>query len=333
MTSRKSIALASLALLAAAAPADAADRVRFGTNWRAEAEHGGFYQAAVDGTYAQYGLDVTIVPGGPQANNLALLLADRIDFAMGLNLIQAFEAVRENVPFVVVAAEFQKDPMALLSHPGVGFDRWSDLPKGTAFVGEEALVSVYQWLRRAYGFRDANVKPYAFNLAPFIADKDSILLGYVTSEPYEIEKEGGFRPNVFLLADHGYSTYSTTIVARRDTIDKDPDLVRRFVDASAIGWRHYLYGDNTKANAAIKAANPDITDGEIAYSIAKMQQYGIVDSGDALSMGIGAITDARVQDFYAKMVKAGVVKSGLDVKKAYTLQFVDRGVGVDPQPK
>ncbi len=333
MTSRKSIALASLALLAAAAPADAADRVRFGTNWRAEAEHGGFYQAAVDGTYAQYGLDVTIVPGGPQANNLVLLLADRIDFAMGLNLIQAFEAVRENVPFVVVAAEFQKDPMALLSHPGVGFDRWSDLPKGTAFVGEEALVSVYQWLRRAYGFRDANVKPYAFNLAPFIADKDSILLGYVTSEPYEIEKEGGFRPNVFLLADQGYSTYSTTIVARRDAIDKDPDLVRRFVDASAIGWRHYLYGDNTKANAAIKAANPDITDGEIAYSIAKMQQYGIVDSGDALSMGIGAITDARVQDFYAKMVKAGVVKSGLDVKKAYTLQFVDRGVGVDPQPK
>ncbi len=333
MTSRKSIALASLALLAAAAPADAADRVRFGTNWRAEAEHGGFYQAAVDGTYAQYGLDVTIVPGGPQANNLVLLLADRIDFAMGLNLIQAFEAVRENVPFVVVAAEFQKDPMALLSHPGIGFDRWSDLPKATAFVGEEALVSVYQWLRRAYGFRDANVKPYAFNLAPFIADKDSILLGYVTSEPYEIEKEGGFRPNVFLLADQGYSTYSTTIVARRDTIDKDPDLVRRFVDASAIGWRHYLYGDNTKANAAIKAANPDITDGEIAYSIAKMQQYGIVDSGDALSMGIGAMTDARVQDFYAKMVKAGVVKSGLDVKKAYTLQFVDRGVGVDPQPK
>ena len=330
MDLRKSIAFAGLALLAAAAPADANDRVRFGTNWRAEAEHGGFYQAAVDGTYAQYGLDVTIVPGGPQANNLALLLAGRIDFAMGLNLIQAFEAVQENVPFVVVAAEFQKDPMAFLSHPGVGFDRWSDLPTATAFVGEEALVSVYQWLRDAYGFRDANVKPYAFNGAPFIADKDSILLGYVTSEPYEIEKKGGFRPNLFLLADHGYSTYSTTIVARRDTIDKNPDLVRRFVEASAIGWRHYLYGDNTQANTAIKAANPDMTDGEIAYSIAKMKQYGIVDSGDALTMGIGAMTDARVQDFYDKMVRAGVVKAGLDVRKAYTLQFVDHGVGGDP---
>jgi NitT/TauT family transport system substrate-binding protein len=329
---RKWAVLASLTLLAAS-PSAAADKVTFGTNWQAEAEHGGFYQAAVDGTYARYGLDVTIVPGGPQANNLALLLADRIDFAMGLNLIQAFEAVQENVPFVVVAAEFQKDPMAIFSHPGVGYDRWSDLPRATSFVGEEALVSVYRWLRHAFGFRAENVKPYDFNTGPFVADKDSILLGYVTSEPYEIEKAGGFTPNVFLLADHGYSTYSTTIVARRDVIDKNPDLVRRFVAASAIGWKHYLYGDNAKANAAIKAANPDITDGEIAYAIAKMKEYGIVDSGDALTMGIGAMTDARIQDFYDKMVDAGVVKAGLDVKMAYTLQFVDHGVGVDLQPK
>src|SRR5208337_4145537 len=286
------------------------------------------------GTYARFGLDVTIVPGGPQANNLALLLADRIDFAMGLNLIQAFEAVQENVPFVVVAAVFQKDPMAIFSHPGVGLERWSDLPRATAFVGEEALVSVYRWLRHAFGFRAENVKPpYDFNTAPFIADKNSILLGYVTSEPYEIEKSGGFTPNVFLLTDHGYSTYATTIVARRDTIDNNPDLVRRFVEASAIGWRHYLYGDNAKAHAAIKAANPDIADSEIAYAIAKMKEYCVIDSGGALTMGIGAMTDARIQDFYDKMVKAGVVKAGLDVKKAYTLQFVDHGVVVDPGPE
>ena len=158
-------------------------------------------------------------------------------------------------------------------------------------------------------------------------------LGYVTSEPYEIENSGGFTPNVFLLADHGYSTYATTIVARRDTVDNNPDLVRRFVEASAIGRRHYLYGDNAKANAAIKAANPDIADSEIAYAIAKMKEYCVIDSGDALTMGIGAMTDARIQDFYDKMVKAGVVEAGLDVKKAYTLQFVDHGVVVDPGPE
>jgi NitT/TauT family transport system substrate-binding protein len=288
--------LASLALLTAV-PAMAADMARFGTNWRAEAEHGGFYQAAADGTYAQYGLDVTIVPVGPQANDLSLLLADRLDFAMGLNLIQAFEWVHEDVPLVMVAAEFQKDPMAFLSHPGVGIDRWSELPGATAFVGEQALVSVNRWLHHAYGFSADNVKPYTFNMAPFIVDEHSILPGYVTSEPYEIERAGGFAPNVFLLADHGYSTYSTTIVARHETIERNPDLVRRFVDASAIGWKHYLAGDNAKANAAIKAANPDITDGEIAYAIARIKEYGIVDSGDALTMGIVAMTDARVQDF------------------------------------
>ena len=327
--------LAGFALFAlfVAVPAGAADKVRFGTNWRAEAEHGGFYQALVDGTYARYGLEVTIVPGGPQANNLALLLADRLDLAMGLNLVQAFEFVQENVPLVVVAAEFQKDPAAFFSHPGVGLDHWDELPRATAFVGEQALVSVYRWLRHAYGFRAENAKPYTFNTAPFIADKNSILLGYVTSEPYEIARTGGFKPNVFLLADHGWSTYSTTIVARRDTVDVSPDIVRRFVNASAIGWKHYLYGDNAEANAAIKAANPDITDGEIAYAIAKLKEYGIVDSGDAATMGIGAMTDLRIQDFYHQMVEADVVQAGLDVKKAYTLRFVDRGVGVDTRPR
>ena len=326
---------ARFAILAlfAAAPAGAADKVRFGANWRAEAEHGGFYQAVADGTYAQYGLDVTIVPGGPQANNLSLLLADRLDLAMGLNLVQAFQFVQEGVPLVVVAAEFQKDPAALLSHPDAGLDHWDDLPRATAFIGEQALVSVYRWLRQAYGFRTENVKPYTFNTAPFIADKNSTLLGYVTSEPYEIERTGGFKPNVFLLADHGWSTYSTTIVARRDTVEESPDIVRRFVDASAIGWKHYLDGDNAKANAAIKAANPDITDGEIAYAIANMKAHGIVDSGDATTMGIGAMTDARIWDFYDKMVAAGVVPPRLDVRKAYTLQFVDRGVGLDGQSK
>jgi NitT/TauT family transport system substrate-binding protein len=248
-------------------------------------------------------------------------------------MIDAFLAVQQNVPVIVVAAEFQKDPQILMSHPGVGYDKFTDLPKATAYISFTGLVTFYAWLKAAYGFKDENVKPYTFNTAPFIADKNSTLLGYVTSEPYEIERTGGFKPNVFLLADHGWSTYSTTIVARRDTVEQSPDIVRRFVDASAIGWKHYLDGDNAKANAAIKAANPDITDGEIAYAIANMKAYGIVDSGDATTMGIGAMTDARIWDFYDKMVAAGVVPPRLDVRKAYTLQFVDRGVGLDGQSK
>ena len=233
----------------------------------------------------------------------------------------------------MVAAHFQKDPQMVMSHPGVGLDKWEDLPKATAFIAKEGLASFYRWMETAYGFKEANVKPYTFNPAPFIADPHSIQQGYVTSEPYAVEKEGHFKPNIFLLADHGYDTYATTIETRADVIAQHKDVVQRFVDASTIGWYHYLYGDNTKANELIKKDNPEMTDDQIAFSIAKMKEYGLVDSGDTLKHGIGAMNDARVKSFYDEMVKAGVVKAGLDYKKAYTLEFVNKGVGLDLRPK
>ena len=315
------------------ATAQAADKVTFGTNWLAEAEHGGYYQAVADGTYAKYGLDVKIMPGGPQANNRLLLAAGRLDFYMGANMLQAFTALEQEVPTVAIAASFQKDPFVFLSHPGVGLDTFKDLPKATAFIGKDTLVSAWQWLKLEYGFSDEKAKPYTFNPAPFIADKNSIQQGFLTSEPFEVERQGKFKPNVFLLADHGYDTYSTTIEARRDMIEKNPDLVQRFVDASAIGWYNYIYGDNTAANAAIKKDNPDISDEQIAYSIAKMKEYGIVDSGDTLTKGIGAMTDERVKSFFDKMARAGVVKADLDYRKSYDLRFVNKGVGLSLRPK
>jgi NitT/TauT family transport system substrate-binding protein len=327
---------AGLALLAGlivpASSALALDKVTFGTNWLADPEAGGYYQAVVDGTYAKYGLDVTIMPGGPQTNGGMLLVAGRIEFFMGGDMLGDFLSVEQNIPTVPVAADFQKDPQIMMSHPGVGLDKWTDLPKATAFVSQGALNSFYSWMRVAWGFKEENVKPYTFNSAPFITDKNSIQQGYLTSEPYGVEKQGGFKPNVFLLADQGYSTYATLIETRREIVEKNPDLVQRFVDASAIGWYHYLYGDNTKANAAIKKDNPEMTDEQIAYSVGKLKEYGVVDSGDTLKYGIGAMTDERVKDFFDKMVKAGIVKADTDYKKAYTLQFVNKGVGVELRP-
>jgi NitT/TauT family transport system substrate-binding protein len=323
----------SAGLSLAASSAIAADKVSFGTNWLAEAEHGGYYQAVADGTYAKYGLDVTIVQGGPQANNGLLLAAGKLDFYMGGNLLLAFDAAAQNLPIVVVAADFQKDPQIMMSHPGVGLDKWSELPKATAYVGKEGLVSFYRWMVTEYGFKEENIRPYNFNPAPFIADKNSIQQGYVTSEPFAVEREGQFKPNIFLLADQGYGTYATTIETRTDVIARNPDIVQRFVDASAIGWYHYLYGDNSRANELIKRDNPDMTDEQIAFSFGKIKEYGLVDSGDTQKLGVGAMTDERIKAFYDQMVKAGVVKPGLDYKKAYTLQFVDKGVGLDLRPK
>jgi NitT/TauT family transport system substrate-binding protein len=310
------------------------DEVRYGTNWVAQAEHGGYYQALADGTYEKYGLKVTIVPGGPQANNRMLLPVGRIDFYMGGNMVQALSAVEQNIPTVVVAAHFQKDPQVLVAHPGQGFDRFQDLKTSNdILVSKEGLATYYQWMKAEFGFKEEQTKPYTFNPAPFIANKRAAMQGYVTSEPLAVEKAGGFKPVLHLLADNGFSTYATTVETRRDLIEKNPGLVQRFVDASSIGWYNYLYGDNAKANALIKRDNPEMTDEQIAFSIAKMKEYGIVDSGDSLKLGIGAMTDERMKDFFEKMVRAGLFKTGLDYKKAYTLQFVNKGVGLDLRPK
>jgi len=331
----RSAVLALLASLSAlSSPALALDKVKFGTNWLADPEAGGFYQALADGTYGKYGLDVTIVPGGPQANGGLLLLFGKIEFFMGGDQIGNLLSAEAGLPLIAVAADFQKSPQILMSHPGVGLDKWDDLPNAKpVYVGAGAIQTFYAWLRIAYGFKDENIKPYNFNSAPFIVDKHAIQQGYVTAEPYEIEKQGHFKPNVFLLSDYGYTTYSTLIVTRSEIVDRKADLVHRFVDASAIGWYHYLYGDNSKANALIKRDNPDINDDQIAFSIAEMKRYGVVDSGDALTLGIGAMTDAHWKDFFDKMAEAGVVDRNIDYRKAYTLQFVDKGVGLDLRPK
>jgi NitT/TauT family transport system substrate-binding protein len=326
------VALCALAAALAQAHAQQLERVRFGTNWVAEAEHGGFYQAVADGTYRKYGLDVEIVPGGPNVNNRLLLPVGKIDFFMSANALQSFDAVANDIPTIAVAASFQKDPQVLLAHPGTA-ETLEDLKKLTLFVSKEGVASYFQWLKADFGFDEAKVKPYTFNAQPFLADKNSAMQGYVTSEPFAVEQHGGFKPKIFLLADHGFNTYSTLIETRRDLVEKKPDLVQRFVDASAIGWYNYLYGDASAGNALIKKHNPEMTDALIAYSIAKMKDYGIVDSGDSLKLGIGAMTDARMKSFFDKMVRAGVVKAGLDYRKAYTLQFVNKGVGLNLRPK
>lgn len=323
------------AILALATPAAAEtlDKVSFGTNWVAEAEHGGFFQALADGTYRRYGLDVTIVPGGPNVNNRILLIAGKLDFFMTANTLQSFDAVASKVPVVAVAAMFQKDPQVFLAHPESKVAKLEDLKPLTLFVSKEGIGSYFQWLKSDYGFSEDKVKPYTFNAQPFLADPKSAMQGYVSSEPYAVEKRAGFKPTVLLLADYGFDAYSTLIETRLNLVDSKPDLVQRFVDASIVGWYNYLYGDNKPGNAMIKKLNPDMTDELLAYSVKAMRDHGIVDSGDAAKDGIGAMSDARMASFFDKMVRAGVVRRDIDYRKAYTLRFINKGVGLDLRPK
>ena len=331
----KNRALRSACLIAAlpafAAPALAQDLtpVTFGTNWVAQAEHGGFYQSVADGTYTACGLDVTILPGGPQVNNQALLLAGRIDFYMGGTLSAMFGVI-EGLPLVDVAASFQKDPQVILTHPG-RVDSFEGLKELTMIVQDAATY--YDWMKAAYGFTDEQRQPYTFNAAPFIVNVDSAMQGYLSSEPYAVEQETGWKPDVYLIADAGHAPYSTTIQTVRQTIEERPEVVQCFVDGSILGWYNYLYGDNSAANALILQDNPDMSQDKIDFAIAAMIDNGIVDSGDTLELGIGAMTDARMEEFYSSMVAAGVLPEGLDYQQAYSLEFINKGLGLDLRPE
>ena len=330
--SRTNTALASAALFAFAGAAHSAGHlteVTFGTNWVAQAEHGGYYQAVADGTYEECGLSVTIIPGGPQVINRPLLFAGRLDFHMGGNMLLAFDAVAEDVPMKVVAAHFQKEPQVLMTHPGKvsSFEELADLD--THIVGDGGFISYYQWLMTDYGFDSEKRVPYTFNPGPFIVNEDSFQQGYITSEPLAVEKEGGFVPDLWLLADYGFSTYATTVETMQDTIDERPEVVKCFVEGSNIGWANYLYGDPTAANELIKADNPDMTDEKLAFSREKMIEYGIVDSGDSLELGIGAMTESHIEDFFNTMVAAGVVDPDLDWRASFTTEFSNTGVALE----
>ncbi|MFO1070696.1 MAG: ABC transporter substrate-binding protein [Geminicoccaceae bacterium] len=307
--------------------AAANDAVVFGTNWKAQAEHGGFYQAVAKGIYAKHGLDVTIRQGGPQVNHAQLMAARKIDFNMGGNLFGQFNFTQNGVPVVTVAAIFQKEPQVMLAHPDV--KTFEDLKGKTLFIGNDGKLTYWLWMKQQFGLSDDQVKPYTFNPAPFLADKNSAQQGYVTSEPFAIETQGGFKPTVLMMADAGYDTYSTTIEARKEMVAERPDVVQRFVDASIEGWVDYLYGDPAPGNVLIKKDNPEMTDEQIAFSIAAMKEYGIVDSGDAETLGIGAMTDARWKSFFDKSVGWGLYPATLPLADTYTLQFVNKGVGLD----
>ncbi|MFS2154424.1 ABC transporter substrate-binding protein [Rhizobium sp. Rhizsp42] len=319
----------SISALSATSPALALDKIRFGTDWFAEADHGGFYQAVADGTYAKYGLDVEIVQGGPSAQNRAMLLAGRLDVYLGTQQEQLVGQEQE-IPLVDVAAIYQKNAQVILAHPGSGIDSFEDLAGlKTIFMTQGGFGTYFEWMKAHFkGFRDEQFRPYNFSPAPFLADENAAQQGLVTSEPYAVEVETGIEPRIFLLADSGYAPYATMITVQRKLIDTDPDLVQRFVDASIEGWYNYLYGDNAAANALIRKANPDMTDGQIDYAIDKIKQYGIVDSGDALDKGIGCMTAARYGEFAKQLVALRLLRPDTDYTKALDTRFSCKGVGL-----
>jgi NitT/TauT family transport system substrate-binding protein len=315
-------ALATLAILAMATftPAHAGEPFVYVTNWYAEAEHGGFYQAQATGLYAKAGLDVTLKMGGPQVNMMQLMMAGQADCIMGFD-VQVMQAWEKGIPAVTVAAAFQKDPVVLVAHPDV--KKIEDLKSKTLLIGSAGQVTYWPWLKAKYGFTDAQVRPYNFNIQPFVADRNVAQQGYLASEPYSIEKEAKIKPTVLILGDLGWPPYAMTVVCSAQTLEKKPKQVSAFLQASMAGWKSYLQGDPKPGNALIRKDNPDMTDELLAYGITRIKAEGMVMGGDAAKLGIGTISDARMKQTYDLLVKHKLLDpTKVDLKKTYSTRFM-----------
>ena len=326
---RKIAALGAFAGLMASTAAWANDKVVLGTNWLAQGGHGGFYQALIDGTYEKYGLEVEIHPGGPQVNTRPMLAAGRLDFLVTGNLLLSFDNVRNGIPTTVVAAFYQKDPQVLMAHEGAYSD-FNDLVNAPAILlAKDAQYSFWLWLVSEFGFKDEQVRPYGYSLAQFLSDEKMVQQAYATAEPLYAAKSGA-NPVSYLLADYGYRTYANTIETRQDLVNDNPDLVQRFVDATIIGWNNFLYGDRSKAYELILKDNPDMSAETLDAELEMIMKLDLIDSGDAVEKGIGAMSMERVAQFHELAVKSGIVEDAdMDMTKVATDQFVNKGVGTD----
>ncbi|HJR57501.1 MAG TPA: ABC transporter substrate-binding protein [Rhizomicrobium sp.] len=322
----KKLLLALALFTGFALPAQAATKIRFVTDWKAQAEHGGFYQALAEGLYAKRGLDVTIIQGGPEVNVPQLLAGGAADFGMGSNSFIAMNMLRQGVPIKAVMAVFQKDPQVLMSHPRRDINSIADMKGKPILISSASTTAFWPWLKARFGFSDRQIRKYTYNLAPFLRDPNAIQEGYLTSEPFTVQQQAGFRPKVFLLADYGYPGYANMVLVPQKWIDSDPAAVQAFVNATRDGWLQYLNGNPERANAMIKKANPEMTDAIIAQSIAKMKQYDLVLARDGRPYGLGSMTEKRWQEFYRTMQAQGLYPKGLDVRNVYDLRFIRRVV-------
>jgi len=308
-------ALAALALCCGGA--QAATHISFVTDWKAQAEHGGFYEALALGLYAKAGLDVKIVEGGPSVNVPQILAGGAADFGIGSNGFIPLNMAREGVPVKAVMAIFQKDPQVLITHPRNDVHSLADMRGKPIMIADASITAFWPWLKARYGFSDSQIRKYTFNLAPFLIDPGAIQEGYLTSEPYTVEHEAHFKPQIFLLADNGYPGYANMVLVPQTWIDGKPKAVQAFVDATREGWKQYLFGNPAPANALIKHDNAEMTDDLIAQARDKMKSYGLVSAGT-----IGQMTDARWKSFFDTMSSEGLYPKTLDYRKAYDLRFV-----------
>lgn len=293
--------------------------ITFATDWKAQAEHGGFYQALAKGYYRDAGLDVTIRPGGPQSDNPRLIAAGALNIAMASNSFQPINMLAAGADVKVVMASFQKDPQVLMVHPHISANNMSDLKGMPVFLSDTAIAAFWPWLKARFGFEDGQIRKYNYSLAPWLVNTNTVQEGYLSSEPFSAEK-AGVKPKVFLFADAGYQGYAGMVMVYGPYLRENPATVKAFVDATIKGWQDYLWNDPAPGNTLILRDNTEMTPELIEYAIQAFKANNMVGKKDT----VGTMTPERWQAFYNEMSALGAVPNGVDVHKAYTLEYISK---------
>jgi NitT/TauT family transport system substrate-binding protein len=322
---RVCLVVASLVTLTVQARAD--EHFTVGTNWLPDAERGGFYQADAAGIYHKYGLDVVVQAGGPQLNNPQLLAAGKLDAVMITSALEAFNYAHNGVPIVAVAGIYQRNPQILMTHRAAGIRSFEDMRNKPIMISSLARNGYWLWLKAKFGFTDGQIRPYTFNLVNFLNNPQAIQQGFITYEPYAVQKQGA-DPVSFLFADAGYSDYGGIIVVRRESLEGRRDVVRRFIEALSEGWREFLFGDPSPGITLIKSQNPQVTDDIIVYSLRAMVDRGLIHSGDAAAGGIGSMTESRWRQIYEQMTSTGAIEKGDYWRNAFDLSLLGSGLAL-----
>ncbi len=312
------IALLASATLLLATPTLAETKIVFGTNWLPQTEHCGFYQAAAGGLYAAAGLDVEIVPGGPDINVQALVAGGRYQLGMGSSFT-TLNMLAEGIPAKTVAAYFQKDPQTIVVHPDQGVDSLDDLVGKPVMIAQFSQYEFWQFLKVKFGFSDDQLARYTYSAGPFLADKSAAQQGYVTEDAFLLGAEMDAPPVSLLLADYGYENYASTVFGLSDWIDANREAVAAFVAATAEGYAACIAGEADAAKAAILDANPDHGEALYDFKLAKMQELNMVTGEDGLP--IGSVSADRVGSFFATMAEAGVYPADLAYEDAFDFSF------------
>lgn len=298
--------------------------ITFATDWKAQAEQGGFYQALAAGLYEKNGLKVKIIQGSANVNVPRLIASNSVEFGIGSNSFIPLNMVANKIPGKAVMAIFQKDPQIIMTHPDSDIRNLKDMRDLPIMISDASIGAFWLWLKSKYDFNDNQIRKKTFSLAPFLSNKSSIQQGYLTSEPFLVEREAGFTPRVFLLADYGYPSYGAMVLASSNVLKNNPEIVKAFVDASIEGWRQYIYDDPSLGNELIMLENNEMKEDILLQAIKKIRNYELVSNEISKGLDIGLMTDIKWESFFKTMSINGVYEKDLEWRESFTLDFINK---------